>query len=56
MEDKNQDQSVPSGPYDMRQYVEFAHAICVAIHNNCPTTNWRSWKYVLENVKNVVMD
>ncbi|CAN6713007.1 unnamed protein product [Malus baccata var. baccata] len=40
----------------MRQHVEFAHAIGVAIQNNCPTTEWHSWKYVLENVKRAVVD
>ncbi|KAB2597352.1 hypothetical protein D8674_000272 [Pyrus ussuriensis x Pyrus communis] len=43
---------MPSGPYDMRQYVEFAHTIGVAMKNNFPA-EWRSWKYVLENVKKV---
>ncbi|KAB2622497.1 hypothetical protein D8674_024679 [Pyrus ussuriensis x Pyrus communis] len=49
--DINQEQSMPFGPYDMRQYVEFAHAIGVAMQNNCPTAKWHSWKYVPENVK-----
>ncbi|KAB2608930.1 serine hydroxymethyltransferase 7-like [Pyrus ussuriensis x Pyrus communis] len=40
----------------MRQYVEFAHAIGVAMRNNCPTIEWHSWKYVSENVKKAVMD
>ncbi|TQE14028.1 hypothetical protein C1H46_000322 [Malus baccata] len=46
---------MPSGPYDMRQYVEFAHAIGVTMQNNCPTAEWHSWKYVSENVKNELM-
>ncbi|KAB2597383.1 hypothetical protein D8674_000303 [Pyrus ussuriensis x Pyrus communis] len=24
--------------------------------NNCPTAEWRSWEYVLRNVKKAVMD
>ncbi|CAN6713178.1 unnamed protein product [Malus baccata var. baccata] len=51
MEDKNREQSMPSGPYDMSQYVEFAYAIDVAMQTNCPTAEWHSWKYVLENAK-----
>ncbi|TQE05348.1 hypothetical protein C1H46_009041 [Malus baccata] len=47
---------MPSGPYDMRQYVEFAHGIGVAMQNNCPTAEWYPWKYVPENVKKAVMD
>ncbi|XP_050106825.1 uncharacterized protein LOC126586165 isoform X2 [Malus sylvestris] len=47
---------MPSGSYDMRQYVEFAHAIGVAMQNNCPTAEWYPWKYVPENVKKAVMD
>ncbi|CAN6677891.1 unnamed protein product [Malus baccata var. baccata] len=45
-----------SNPYDMRQHVEFAHAIGVAMRNNCHVAKWCSWKYMLENVKKVVMD
>ncbi|CAN6560707.1 unnamed protein product [Malus baccata var. baccata] len=56
MEDKNWDESVPANPYDLRQHVEFAHAIVVAMGNNCPTAKWRSWTYVPDNVKKVVMD
>ena len=56
MEDKNQEQSKAPGPYDMRQYVEFAHAIGVAMRNNCPTAEWRSWKHVPKNVKKAVID
>ncbi|KAB2602928.1 hypothetical protein D8674_003933 [Pyrus ussuriensis x Pyrus communis] len=56
MEDKNQEQSMPSEPYDMRQYVEFEQTISVAMWNNCPTVEWCSWKYVLKNVKKAVMD
>ncbi|KAB2607949.1 hypothetical protein D8674_011117 [Pyrus ussuriensis x Pyrus communis] len=44
MEDKNREQSIPFGPYDMSQYVEFAYSINV----------WRSWKYVSENVKKAI--
>ncbi|KAB2617186.1 hypothetical protein D8674_013055 [Pyrus ussuriensis x Pyrus communis] len=56
MDDKNQDQSVLANSYDMRQHVEFVHAIGVAMRNNCPTVEWHSWKYVPENVKKAVMD
>ncbi|CAN6544597.1 unnamed protein product [Malus baccata var. baccata] len=56
IEDKNRDESVPPNPYDLRQHVEFAHAIAVAIWNNCPTAKWRFWAYVPDNVKKVVMD
>ncbi|KAB2612605.1 hypothetical protein D8674_034921 [Pyrus ussuriensis x Pyrus communis] len=44
------------GPYDMTQYVEFAHAIGVAMWNNCPTAKWCCWKYVPNDVKNAVKD
>ncbi|KAB2620790.1 hypothetical protein D8674_039548 [Pyrus ussuriensis x Pyrus communis] len=56
MKDKNKDQSVPANLYDLRSHLEFAHAVGVAMWNNCPTAEWRSWKYVPENVKKVVMD
>ncbi|TQE12485.1 hypothetical protein C1H46_001876 [Malus baccata] len=57
MEDKNKDQSVPTtNSNDLRQHFEFVHAIVVAIGNNCPTAEWRSWKYASENVKKAVMD
>ncbi|KAB2608348.1 hypothetical protein D8674_011516 [Pyrus ussuriensis x Pyrus communis] len=29
--------------HDLREQFEFAHAIAVAIGNNCPTAKWRSW-------------
>ncbi|CAN6678060.1 unnamed protein product [Malus baccata var. baccata] len=51
MEDKKWEQSMPPEPYDMRQNVEFAHAIGVAMRNNCPTTEWHSWKNVPQNLK-----
>ncbi|TQE00400.1 hypothetical protein C1H46_013973 [Malus baccata] len=47
---------MPANLYDLRQHVEFTHAIGVAIRNNCPIAEWRSWKYVPENVKEMVMD
>ncbi|KAB2617400.1 hypothetical protein D8674_013269 [Pyrus ussuriensis x Pyrus communis] len=56
MDDKIRDQSVPANLYDLGQYVEFAHAIGVAMHNNCPTTEWCSWKYVPVDVKKAAMD
>ncbi|KAB2612430.1 hypothetical protein D8674_034746 [Pyrus ussuriensis x Pyrus communis] len=57
MEDKNKNQSVPAtNPNDLRQHFEFAHAIVVAMGNNCPIAEWCSWKYVPENVKKAVMD
>ncbi|KAB2614791.1 hypothetical protein D8674_021379 [Pyrus ussuriensis x Pyrus communis] len=38
MEDKNKDHSMPAvDPNDLRQHFEFAHAIGVAMRNNCPT-------------------
>ena len=56
MKDKNKDQSVPANPNDLRQHVEFVHAIDISMGNNCPTAEWRSWKNVPENVKKAVMD
>ncbi|KAB2611019.1 hypothetical protein D8674_019051 [Pyrus ussuriensis x Pyrus communis] len=57
MEDKNKDQSVTNAnPNDLRQHFQFAHAIAVAMGNNCPTAEWRSWKDVPENAKKVVME
>ncbi|XP_068308868.1 uncharacterized protein [Pyrus communis] len=57
MEDKNRDQSVPvANSNDLRQHFEFAHAIVVAIGDNCPTAEWCSWKDVPQNVKKAVMD
>ncbi|KAB2629677.1 hypothetical protein D8674_034472 [Pyrus ussuriensis x Pyrus communis] len=57
MEDKNKDQSVPAAnPYDLRQHFAFMHAIVVAMRNNCPTAEWRSKKFMPENVKKAVMD
>ncbi|TQD78116.1 hypothetical protein C1H46_036320 [Malus baccata] len=56
MKDKNREQIMPSGPYDIRQYVEFVHVIGVAMQNNCSTAKWRSLKYVPENVKKAMMD
>ncbi|RXI03526.1 hypothetical protein DVH24_004178 [Malus domestica] len=43
-------------PYDLRQLVEFAHAIVVAMGNNCSNAEWRSRKYVHDCIKKVVMD
>ncbi|KAB2597197.1 hypothetical protein D8674_000117 [Pyrus ussuriensis x Pyrus communis] len=40
----------------MKQYVEFAHSICLAMQNNCPTIEWRFWKFVREDMKKAVMD
>ncbi|KAB2632745.1 hypothetical protein D8674_028992 [Pyrus ussuriensis x Pyrus communis] len=34
MEDKNRDESMPANPYDMRQHVEFAHAIGYTLNND----------------------
>ncbi|KAB2632768.1 hypothetical protein D8674_029015 [Pyrus ussuriensis x Pyrus communis] len=57
MEDKNKDQSVlAANPNNLWQHFEFAHAISVAMRNNCPTAEWRSWKFVVENAKKAVMD
>ena len=56
MDDKNRDYSVPVNLYDMRQHVEFAHVIGVAMWNNYPIVEKRSWKYVPNNVKKAVMD
>ncbi|KAB2616934.1 hypothetical protein D8674_012803 [Pyrus ussuriensis x Pyrus communis] len=57
MTDKNKDESVhDANPHDLRQHFEFAHAIAVAMGNNCPTAEWRSWKDVPGIVKKVVMD
>ena len=57
MADKNKDESVPdTNPHDLRDHFEFAHAITVAMGNNCSTVEWCSWEDVPENVKKVVMD
>ncbi|XP_050137095.1 uncharacterized protein LOC126612670 [Malus sylvestris] len=57
MEDKNKDQSViDADPNNLRQHFQFTHAIVVAMGNNCPTAEWRSWKDVPENVKKAVME
>ncbi|TQD75894.1 hypothetical protein C1H46_038575 [Malus baccata] len=56
MEDKNKDQNLPTDSDDLRNHVEFTHAIAVTMGNNCPTIEWRSWKDVPENVKKMVMD
>ncbi|KAB2608328.1 hypothetical protein D8674_011496 [Pyrus ussuriensis x Pyrus communis] len=57
MEDKNRDQSVPvANSNDLRQHFKFAHAIVVAIGDNCPTAEWCSWKDVPQNVKKAMMD
>ncbi|KAB2606188.1 hypothetical protein D8674_005905 [Pyrus ussuriensis x Pyrus communis] len=57
MEDKNKDQSVTDvNPNDLRQHFQFAHAIAVAMGNNCSTAEWRSWKDVPENAKKAVME
>ncbi|KAM2256066.1 hypothetical protein TB2_046320 [Malus domestica] len=57
MKDKNKDQSVPTAnSNDPRQLFEFTHAIAVAMGNNYPTAEWRSWTNVPKNVKKAVMD
>ncbi|KAB2630724.1 hypothetical protein D8674_008243 [Pyrus ussuriensis x Pyrus communis] len=57
MEDKNKDHSLTDAdPNDLRQHFQFEHAIAVAVGNNCPTTEWRSWKDVLENEKKAMVD
>ena len=57
MADKNKDESVrDANPHDLREHFEFAHAIAVAMGNNCPTAEWRSWEDVPGNVKKAVMD
>ncbi|KAB2628958.1 hypothetical protein D8674_033753 [Pyrus ussuriensis x Pyrus communis] len=57
MTDENKDESVSdANPHDLREQFEFAHAIAVAMRNNCPTAEWRSWEDVPKNVKKVVMD
>ncbi|KAB2595258.1 hypothetical protein D8674_030708 [Pyrus ussuriensis x Pyrus communis] len=57
MNDKNKDQSVPAAnPYDLGQQFQFTYTIVVAMVKNCPTTKWRSWKDVPENMKKAVMD
>ncbi|KAB2634022.1 hypothetical protein D8674_039167 [Pyrus ussuriensis x Pyrus communis] len=42
---------MPSGPYDMSQYVEFAYLVDATMRTNCSNAEWRSWKYVPENAK-----
>ncbi|KAB2622495.1 hypothetical protein D8674_024677 [Pyrus ussuriensis x Pyrus communis] len=57
MADKNKYKSVrDTNPHDLRDHFEFAHAIAVAMGNNCPTTEWHSWEDVPENVKTAMMD
>ncbi|XP_050133237.1 uncharacterized protein LOC126609348 [Malus sylvestris] len=57
MADKNKGEIVcDANPHDLKDYFEFAHAITVAIGNNCPTPEWCSWEDVPGNVKKVVMD
>ncbi|XP_050102116.1 uncharacterized protein LOC126582147 [Malus sylvestris] len=57
MEDKNKDDNVTDADLnDLMQHFQFTHAIAVAMGNNCLTTEWRSWKDVLENAKKAVMD
>ncbi|KAB2615105.1 hypothetical protein D8674_021693 [Pyrus ussuriensis x Pyrus communis] len=57
MSNKNKDESVcDANPHDLRDHFELAHAIVVAIGNNCPTAEWHSWEDVPENVKKVVID
>ncbi|KAB2595497.1 hypothetical protein D8674_030947 [Pyrus ussuriensis x Pyrus communis] len=46
---------MPLGPHDMMQYVEFVHAIGVAMRNNCPTAEWHSWKNVPKYVKKAMI-
>ncbi|XP_050135163.1 uncharacterized protein LOC126611022 [Malus sylvestris] len=57
MEDKNKDHSVTDiDSNDLRQHFQFAHAIAVAMGNNCPTAEWHSWKDVPKNAKKAVME
>ncbi|KAB2635622.1 hypothetical protein D8674_026156 [Pyrus ussuriensis x Pyrus communis] len=57
MVNKNKDESVRNANvHDLREHFEFVHVIAVAIGNNCPTIEWRSWENVPGNVKKVVMD
>ncbi|RXH97642.1 hypothetical protein DVH24_009967 [Malus domestica] len=48
--------SSPFGPHDMMQHMEFACSICLAMQDNCPTAEWRSWKFVPEDAKKAMMD
>ncbi|KAB2617314.1 hypothetical protein D8674_013183 [Pyrus ussuriensis x Pyrus communis] len=57
MADKNKDESVrDANPHELKDHFEFAHAIAIAMGNNCPTAKWRSWEDVPGNVKKTVMD
>ena len=57
MADKNNNESVrKADAHDMREHFAFACAIAAAMRNNCPTAEWRSWKYVPGNVNKLVMD
>nr|CBL94158.1 hypothetical protein [Malus domestica] len=57
MTDKNKGETVhDANPHYLRDHFEFAHAIVVAMGNNCPTVEWCSWDDVLGNVKKDVMD
>ncbi|KAB2617982.1 hypothetical protein D8674_013851 [Pyrus ussuriensis x Pyrus communis] len=52
MADKNKDESLrDANPHDLREHFEFMHVIAVAMRNNCPTAEWRSWEYVPGNGK-----
>ncbi|KAB2629092.1 serine hydroxymethyltransferase 7-like [Pyrus ussuriensis x Pyrus communis] len=57
MVDKSKDESVrEANSHELREHFEFAHAIAIAMGNNCPTTEWRSWEDVPGNVKKAMMD
>ncbi|KAB2617446.1 hypothetical protein D8674_013315 [Pyrus ussuriensis x Pyrus communis] len=57
MADKNKGESVRNAnPHDLKNHFEFVYAIVVAIGNNCPTGEWRSWEDVLGNVKKAMID
>ncbi|TQE14037.1 hypothetical protein C1H46_000331 [Malus baccata] len=57
MADKNKDESLHNANlHDLRDHFEFAHAIAVAMGDNCPTAEWCSWEDMPGNVKKVVMD
>ncbi|KAB2611265.1 hypothetical protein D8674_019297 [Pyrus ussuriensis x Pyrus communis] len=57
MADKNKDENVcDTKPHDLKDHFEFAHAIVVAMGNNCPTAEWSSWEDVPGNVKKAVMN
>ncbi|TQD73729.1 hypothetical protein C1H46_040740 [Malus baccata] len=57
MANKNKGETVrDANPHDLRDHFEFAHAIAVAMGNNCPIAEWHFLEDVPGNVKKAMMD